>query len=188
MATDITVPLSFTTLPVITITEITPLAFGDVLSLTQADTCSIDTASGTVLTSAQEGANLTATGPYTTPPGPRSAGAITGTTCTGSGQVGIYEITSYADADITVSVTAGTPTEISFAPAGYVTNLVEGGAGTSRVDLDGIGVNASASLALSAFAAAGTNRAVVGGTITNQTRLTAGAAYTTDFNLNVIYQ
>lgn len=188
MAADISVPLSFTTLPVITITEIRPLVFGDVLSLTQAATCEMSTSAGTALTPAQEGADLTNGTLYpTATPSAQSAGQLSNG-CTGDdGQVGIYQIRSFSNANISVSVTAGTPTDISFAPAGYVTSLIEAGAAT-RETLNGTGVVANASQALSAFAPAGTNRAIVGGTITNQVGLTAGTAYTTDFNLNVVYQ
>lgn len=190
MATDVTVPLSFTTLPVITITEVTPMAFGDVLSLTQANTCVMSTSAGTALTANEEGANLADSNIYTGGTlTATSAGQLSGNCSGDDGQVGLYEITSFADADITVTVTAGTATDISFAPAGYVTNLVESGSAPTRAALVvDVGTDANASAAVSPYAAAGTNRAVVGGTITNFATLTAGAAYATDFNLNVVYQ
>jgi hypothetical protein len=189
MATDLLVPINFTTLPVITITAITPLDFGPVLSLTLADTCTMSTSAGTALTPAQEGTDSTDAVLFGTPAVAQSVGEFSGD-CSGAadGTPGIYEITSFADADITVSVTAGTATDISFAPAGYVTNVVEAGVfsrETLAVGTDAL-VNASASL--TAFGQAGTNRAIVGGTITNFAALTAGAPYATDFNLNVVYQ
>lgn len=190
MATDITVPLNFTTLPVITINEVTPMAFGDVLSLTQADTCTLDALSGLVaITPSQEGADLNSA-TYGSALAATSAGDLAND-CDGAadGQVGIYEILSFADANITVSVTVGVDTDISFTPIGYVTNLDEAGPAASRETLSvGVDAAANASLALSAFAAAGTNRAVIGGTITNLVTLTAGSSYATDFNLNVVYQ
>jgi hypothetical protein len=188
MATDVSVPLNFTTLPVISITPIRPLDFGAVLSLTAADTCTMSTSLGTALTSAQEGvnsniANLGSVAQV-------SVGELSGSCAGGAdGNVGIYEITSFQDADITVSVTTGTATDIAFTPIGFVTNLNESGTTFTRETLNVATpalVNASA--ALSAFAVAGTNRAIVGGTITNQVGLTAGAAVATDFNLNVVYQ
>jgi len=185
LATDVTVPLNFTTLPVISMEEITPMAFGDVLSLTQAATCTMKVDAGTPITDAEEG-----TTEVSTDAGALSVGELdAGTDCAGDdGQVGIYEITSFADANITVSVTVGVATDIAFTPIGYVTNVIEGGTST-REDLDvdtDADVNASATL--SAFSNAGTNRAIVGGTITNQATLTAGSPYATDFNLNVVYQ
>lgn len=187
VATDLTVPLNFTTLPVITITEKQPMDFGAVLSLTQAATCTMSTSAGTTLTAAQEGFDITLAtygGGAAT-----AAGELSGS-CTGAadGDVGIYEIKSFANADITVSVTAGTDTDIGFVPAGYVTNLVESGTATREALAIGTDADVNASAALSAYAAAGTNRAIIGGTITNLTALTAGATYTTDFNLNVVYQ
>jgi hypothetical protein len=188
MATDVSVPLNFTTLPVISITPIRPLDFGAVLSLTAADTCTMSTIAGTALTSAQEGANsnIAAFGNVAQV----AVGELSGNCAGGAdGNVGIYEITSFQDADITVSVTTGTATDIAFTPIGFVTNLNESGTTFTRETLNVATpalVNASA--ALSAFAVAGTNRAIVGGTITNQVGLTAGAAVATDFNLNVVYQ
>lgn len=188
MATDITVPLNFTTLPVITIAEIRALDFGPVLSLTLADTCSMSTALGTALTASQEGSDSTS-GTFTTTAAAQSVGQFSGD-CTGAadGDPGIYEITSFADADITVSVTAGTPTDISFAPAGYVTDLVEGGTFTRETLAIGTPALVNASATITAFAQAGTNRAIVGGTVTNFANLVAGDPYATDFNLNVVYQ
>jgi hypothetical protein len=187
MATDVSVPLNFTTLPVISITPIRPLDFGAVLSLTAADTCTMSTSAGTALTSAQEGvnsniANLGSVAQV-------SVGELSGSCAGGAdGNVGIYEITSFQDADITVSVTTGTATDIAFTPIGFVTNIIEGGTFTREAMNVGLDADVNASLALSAFAVAGTNRAIVGGTITNQVGLTAGAAVATDFNLNVVYQ
>lgn len=187
LATDLNVPLKFTTLPVITIVEKQALAFGDVLSLTQADTCTMSTSAGTALNAVKEGADLN-TANYGNVAA-TSVGQLSGD-CAGApdGSPGIYEITSFSDADITVSVSAGTDTDISFAAAGYVTNLLEGGTATRETLNTSTPANVNASQALSAYAAAGTNRAIVGGTITNLTALTAGGAYATDFNLNVVYQ
>ncbi|MFT5706286.1 MAG: hypothetical protein ACI9ES_000558 [Oceanospirillaceae bacterium] len=193
MATDVSVPLTFTTLPAITIDEIQPLAFGDVLSLTQADTCTMSTALGTELTKAQEGADSTSStlwsGGGVLVAG--LAGELTGP-CDSDvdGQVGIYEILSGPDANITVTISNGTATDISFVPAGYVTDLVEGTSFTRETIVFGAanGVTVNSSAALSPFGVAGTNRAVIGGVITNFVALNAGQPYATDFNLNVVYQ
>jgi len=191
MATDVTVPLNFTTLPVITIVETRPLDFGSVLSLTAADTCTMSTSAGTLLTSAQEGVNSQNTATFTTTTlAQNSVGQLAGDCAGGAdGNVGIYTINSFQDADITVSVTAGTTTDIAFAPVGYVTNLDEAGGVFARTPVSvGVAAAVNASTALTAFSVAGTNRAIIGGTITNQVPLTAGAPYATDFNLNVVYQ
>jgi hypothetical protein len=194
MATDVTVPLNFTTLPVITITQIRALDFGAVLSLTLADTCTMSTSAGTVLTSIQEGTNSAlAAGTNGFGAGTvaaNSVGQLSGDCLGGAdGNVGIYEIKSFTNADITVSISDGTATDISFVPAGYVTDLVETSSFTREVlTSGGAGASANASAAITAFAQAGTNRAIIGGTITNFAPLTAGAAYATDFNLNVVYQ
>jgi hypothetical protein len=189
MATDLLVPINFTTLPVITLLEVTALDFGPVLSLTLADTCTMSTSVGTALTPTQEGTDSTDGVVHNTTAAAQSAGAFTGD-CLGAadGTPGIYEITSFTDADITVTLTAGTATSISFAPAGYVTNLVEAGAFTRETLAIGTPANVNASAAITAYAQPGTNRAIVGGTITNFTALTAGAPYATDFNLDVVYQ
>jgi hypothetical protein len=190
MATDVLVPLNFTTLPVIDIQPIQALDFGAVLSLTLADECTMgtDDSGGTALTAALEGVDSTDAG-FSVATLPAAEVGLLSDDCSGAanGQVGIYEITSFADADITVTVTAGTATDISFAPIGYVTNIA--GTTFSREAINiGLDADVSASAALTAFAQAGTNRAVIGGTITNFGALNAGQAYATDFNLNVVYQ
>jgi hypothetical protein len=192
MATDVSVPLNFTTLPVITITPIRDLNFGAVLSLGAAASCTmkaIDGANGTALTAVQEGADATsyANGDNTG----NFAGLLEGSCAGGAdGAVGIYEIKSFQDADITVSVTAGTTTEIAFTPNGYVTDLDDtaGDSFTREPLFIGTDADANASTALTAQSVAGTNRAIIGGTIINQVGLAAGAPYATDFNLNVVYQ
>jgi hypothetical protein len=195
VATDVLVPINFTTLPVISITQIQALDFGSVLSLALADECIMDAqdgGSGTLLTSAQEGVNPANGTIFNTTPGiANSVGALSGNCLGGAdGQVGIYEITSFADANIVVSVTAGVATDISFEPTGYVTGqLNEVSAGVFSRNLLNIANDATvnASAALTAFSQAGTSRAIVGGKITNFAPLTAGAPYATDFNLNVVY-
>jgi hypothetical protein len=192
MATDVSVPLNFTTLPVITILPIRALDFGAVLSLGAAASCTmsaIDAANGTALTPSQEGADATS---YANGDNAENFAGLLSGSCAGGadGAVGIYEITSFQDADISVSVTAGTTTDIAFTPIGYVTDL-EDGAGDSFTReplLIGTPALANASTALSGFSVIGTSRAVIGGTIINQVPLTAGAPYATDFNLNVVYQ
>ena len=191
MATDVNVPLNFTTLPVITITPERALDFGAVLSLTLADSCTMgtDDAGGTAITPAQEGVDSSNAVTFSVASLPAALLGLLSGDCSGgaNGEPGIYEITSFADADITISVTAGTATDISFAPIGYVTNIA--GTTFSRPAISiGVDADASASPVLTAFAQAGTNRAVIGGTITNFAGLNAGQAYATDFNLNVVYQ
>jgi hypothetical protein len=190
MATDITVPLNFTTLPVIDIQELTPMAFGDVLSLAQASTCVMSATAGDNIALADEGQDMvTLNGANATPGGGDLSSACAGLA---DGQPGVYEITSFAGANITVSVTAGVATEIALNPSGYVTSItgVSGATSTKETLAVGLGneANVTASTTLTAFSAAGTNRVIVAGTITNQTTLTAGSPYATDFNLNVVYQ
>jgi hypothetical protein len=188
LATDVTVPLTFETLPVITITEVQPIVFGNVLPLAQAASCVMEADPDTHrLTTTEEGKNIVDGGTSGL-----TAGAFSGG-CAGEpdGQPGIYEIASFAGADLTVSVTAGTATDIAFAPLGYAVNHDSPSttANTNRVDLSvGTDANVKAASALTAFTQAGRNRVVIGGTVTNQNALTAGADYTTDFNLNVVYQ
>jgi len=186
MATDITIPLNFTTLPVIDIQELTPMAFGDVLSLAQAATCIMSSSAGDNIDLNDEGQDMVALSGIGAPGGGDLSGGCTGLP---DGQPGVYEITSFAGANITVSVTAGTATEIALDPSGYATS-VTGGTSSRPTVAVGLGneANATASATLTAFSAAGTNRVIVAGTITNQTTLTAGSPYATDFNLNVVYQ
>jgi hypothetical protein len=187
MATDITVPLNFSTLPVIDIQELTPMAFGDVLSLAQAATCTMSATAGANISIADEGQDMvTLNGTLAAPGGGTLSNACVGLA---DGQPGVYEVTSFAGANITVSVTAGTATEIALDPSGYATSVTAGTSSRPSVSV-GIGndANVTASATLTAFSAAGTNRVIVAGTITNQTTLTAGSPYATDFNLNVVYQ
>jgi hypothetical protein len=187
MATDVNVPINFTTLPVISITPIRALDFGAALTLTAADTCLMSVADGTPLTSAQEGVDSTIVSNGSVA---QVSGGELSETCDGAddGQTGIYEITSSSNADITVNVALGTTTDIAFTPIGFVTNIIESGTFTREPLNVALDADVNASFALTAFAVAGTNRAIIGGRITNQTGLVAGAPYATDFNLNVIYQ
>jgi hypothetical protein len=175
LATDVTVPLSFETLPVITVTEETPMDFGQVLSLAQAATCTMSAISGAALTQSDEG------NPNTT-----AAGGTLSGDCSGEGQPGIYTIKSVASASIKVSLTAGAATEISFVPSGIVIDY-NGGAARDAVTTASPAVVES-SATLNAFTAAGTNRVIMGGKITNQQTLVSATAYTTTFDIDVIYQ
>jgi hypothetical protein len=193
MATDVLVPLNFTTLPVITITPIRDLDFGAVLSLTLADECTLGTndVGGTPLTPSQEGTDSTDTAVFSVADLPAANVGLLSDDCAGgaNGDVGIYEISSFANANITVTVTEGTATDISFSPAGYVTNIAGTTFTRENISLGaGNDADVSASETLTAFSQAGTNRAIIGGTITNFAGLNAGQAYATDFNLNVVYQ
>jgi hypothetical protein len=175
-ATDITATLTFETLPVITIEEVTAMDFGPVLSLAQAASCTMSATVGGVILEADDGV----TG--TTPAG----GDLTAGTCSGGeGQPGVYTITSVAGADIKVSVTEGAATEIAFTPIGVVID------NTTRETINATGPLSpvvTATAALNAYTAAGTNRVIMGGTIVNQTTLTSGAPYTTTFDIDVVYQ
>jgi hypothetical protein len=173
-AIDVTVPLSFATLPVIDVDEVTPMDFGQVLNLAQAATCTLSATSGTVITIADDGVA------GTTP-----AGGDLSVGCSGEGIPGVYTITSVPGAEIQVSVVAGLATEISLAPIGVVINHT----GPAREPID---VSTSpivfASAAINAYTAAGTNRVIMGGTITNTQALASGIGYTTTFDINVVYQ
>lgn len=175
LATDVTVPLSFETLPVITVTEVTPMDFGQVLSLAQAATCTMSATAGSVVTQSDDG------NPTTTP-----AGGDLSNGCSGEGQPGIYTIQSVASASIQVSLTAGAATEIGFVPEGIVIDYNTAPARDPITTSTPAVVEASASL--NAFTAAGTNRVIMGGTITNQQTLASGTAYNTTFDIDVIYQ
>lgn len=176
-ATDVTVPMSFETLPVITVVEETAMDFGPVLSLAQAATCTLSASSGSVITASDDGTAAT------TPAG----GDLTAGTCSGgTAQPGVYTITSIASTDIQVSVTAAAPgASIGFAPIGVVINHN----GDTRDAIDGsTSPVVESSAALNAFTAAGTNRVIMGGTITNQAPLTSGGSYSADFDITVVYQ
>ncbi len=175
-ATDITATLTFSTLPIIVVTEDTPMDFGDVLSLSQADTCTMDVLAGPNIAVADEG--------FVVGSGSAGGGNLS-VNCTGTGQPGVYTITSFSGADITVNLTLGTPGDISFAPVG---NLIDVG-GDARVPVAvGTGSNGTASTSINAYTLAGTNRIIVAGTITNQAPLTSGQLYNADFNIEVTYQ
>ncbi|MDU0354652.1 hypothetical protein RS130_12645 [Paraglaciecola aquimarina] len=91
-----------------------------------------------------------------------------------------------ASASIQVSLTAGAATEIGFVPSGVVIDYNGGAARDTITTASAATVEASA--ALNAFTAAGTNRVIMGGTITNQTTLASAMPYTTTFDIDVIYQ
>jgi hypothetical protein len=174
-ATDVTASLTFDTLPIITIDEETPMDFGPVLTLAQADTCTLSATVGAIIVEADDG------DASTTPAG----GNLSGTCGTSTGQPGVYTINSVASADIQVSVVAGAATELLFTPVGVVISPLAG----TRVTLDGATpAVVVASAALNAYTAAGTNRVIMGGTVVNQSSLVSGDTYSTTFDLNVIYQ
>jgi hypothetical protein len=182
-AAEIEASLTFTTLPEITISEIRAVSFGSVLSLTNGALCDMDTATGTeTLTDAQAGSDDGIT-----------AGTLTGACDTSvNGTVGIYEITSFAGADITVTLSAGTASEIDFTPDGHVIDYStgDGTATAAAVDTD---VDVTASATGDTEVAAGDiltakNRVLVGGTIQNTQALTADESYTATFNIDVVYQ
>jgi hypothetical protein len=193
LATDVTVPLSFKTLPVITVTEVKAMDFGAVLTLAQADTCTMSTTAGGKVTLSDEGqdlATITTGGTGLAAP----LGGQLSNDCAGApdGQPGIYQISSFEGADITVNLATGTATDISLNPAGYVVDLnddLQTNSTASRETL-AIGTDAAvrASGALTAYSQKGINRVVIGGTIINQNALTADTAYNTDFTINVTYQ
>jgi len=185
LAVDQTATFTFETLPDITIAETRALDFGANLTLTQADTCAMEarTAGSETLTDSQLG--ITGAGGFTT--AYTSSGDLSGTSCSGDGTVGIYTVSSYAGAGITVTLSTGTATEIAFVPAGFVVDHTA--AAEDLVALtSGTGANAVAAPALTAYTNAGDTKVIVGGTITNQQALTAGDSYTTDFNIDVVYQ
>jgi hypothetical protein len=174
-AAEITASLTFDTLPVITIAEDKPIVFGQVLSLAQAEACTLSTTGGTTIVAADEGVTIA------TPVG----GDLT--CSTDEGQPGVYTITSAATADIQVSLASATPDPagIGFVPAGYVVNR----AADTRVQVAvGSPVSVEASTTLNGFSPAGTNSVIIGGEVTNQVQLTAGQQYSTTFDIDVIYQ
>lgn len=180
-AADITANIAFTTLPEITITQIRALAYGNVLSLTTGALCTMSSSAGTeALTEAQTGLA-----------GGASAGQLSGA-CDNSanGTVGIYEITSFADASVSVTLSKGTATEIDFTPAGHVIDYNGATAADAIASGTALTVEASASGDVevgNGTILTGKNRVLVGGTIQNTQALTANGDYTTDFEINVVY-
>jgi hypothetical protein len=180
-AQEFTIPLTFDTLPEITLTEIRAMDFGPVLSLTQAASCVMDADTGTEnLTAIQLGhATLTSYVINT-----NASGALSGT-CGGNGTVGIYEVSAYDGAALTVSVAKGTATEIDFTPLGFAVDHTTGDIvavdTTTPADVD-------AAPALTAESQAGKTRVVVAGTVLNTQALVADGSYTTDFEINVVYR
>jgi hypothetical protein len=170
----VTVPLSFATLPVISVDEETAMVFGQVLNLAQAATCNLSATAGTVIVQADDGH-----------PGTTAAGGDLSGGCSGEGIPGVYTIKSVPGAEIQVSVVAGAATEISLAPIGVVINHT----GPTRDPIDeSTSTIVDASATINTFTAAGTNRVIMGGTVTNTQALTSGQAYTTTFDINVVYQ
>jgi hypothetical protein len=174
-AVDVTANLTFTTLPVIVVTEDTPMSFGPVLSLAQAADCTMSAIAGSVITASDDGNDST------TPAG----GTLTGD-CTGSGQPGVYTITSVATAELSVSVSAVTPgVNIGFEPIGIV---IDRGANTRDPVTTAAAAVVTASTIINSYTGPGTNRVIMGGTITNQQNLTSGGTYTSQFVIDVVYQ
>ena len=193
-ATDVNVPLAFKTLPVIKIETKKELNFGSVLTLAQADECTMSTSSGGSLTASDEGQDLaTITGGGGSNVGAPSGGALTDD-CAGApdGQPGVYEIESFEGADIVVDLNPGTATDILLEPAGYVVNMKDDltTANTSTRDPLTVSTDATvrASGTLTAFSPKGTNRVIIGGKIINQNALSPDGEYETDFTIDVTYQ
>ncbi|MBU2917121.1 hypothetical protein KO505_03975 [Psychrosphaera sp. F3M07] len=186
LATDFTTTLSFDTLAEITLTEIRPVAFGPVLALTPAATCTLDpVGAGTETLSAAQIGVGTPTG-YTAS-GELSAGCGDPDA---NGQAGIIEVSAYADAGVTVEVIAGTANDISFTPDAWVADFTASDTATFDQITNGVGSGQDAQVSpdLTANLPAGRTRIIVGGSIQNQVALTADGAYTADFDVNVIYQ
>lgn len=193
LAADVNVPLTFKTLPVIKIIPKKELNFGNVLTLAQADQCTMSTTAGSSLISSDEGqdlATITAGGSNLSAP---QGGQLSGD-CSGApdGQPGVYEIESFAGADIIVDLNPGLATAILIEPSGYVVDIADDnqtGSNASRETLSvSTDANVRASGTLTAFSPRGTNRVIIGGRITNQTALTPDAAYETEFTIDVTYQ
>jgi hypothetical protein len=182
-AAEVTANISFTTLPEITVSQVRAISFGQVLSLTANAICTmgVDGGGGTeALTNAQAGYDaVTATDM-------QDAGDLTGACDTNAnGTVGIYEISSFRGADVAITLEKGTATEIDFTPAGKVYDYDA----TALEDLAAVGSSyqVQASSATTAFILEGKNRVFLGGTIQNTQALEADGTYTTDFEINVVY-
>ncbi|NVK23968.1 MAG: hypothetical protein HWE10_03485 [Gammaproteobacteria bacterium] len=194
-ATDVTVPLVFETVPEITVTNVKDIDFGNVLTLSQADECVMSTSAGGSLLVSDEGFDVDASATGAPDDGTTDpAGGELSSDCLGAAdaQPGVYEISSSPGATISVTVAAGAATEILFEPAGYITDFANNPGTAAQIRnafVDGVAdTGIVASGALNAFSAAGTNRVIVGGKITNQQALTAEQSYTTTFDINVVYQ
>jgi hypothetical protein len=186
MATDFTATLTFDTLAEITLTPIRDVDFGAVLALTPAASCVMDpVGAGTEVLSAGQIGVGTATG-YT-------ASGDLDSGCgdpDANGQVGIIEVSAYADAGITVEVIAGAANDILFTPDAWVADFSASDTATFDQITNGVGNGqaAQASPDLSANLPAGRTRIIVGGTVQNQVALTADGAYAATYEVNVVYQ
>lgn len=179
-ATDITAGITFTTLPAITMTEIRSLSFGNSLYLTNGAFCTMDQATGTETMTATQVGSTTRVGDFD------NIGALTGTCDTAvNGVAGIYEVSSATDANISITISQGTATEVSFLPTGYTVEYT----GDTLVTIpEGVATATVASgTADASDIVTGRNRIIVVGTLSNTQALSAGQSYATDFNIDVVY-
>jgi hypothetical protein len=192
-AADVTLDISFTTLPEIVITEEQAISFGEVLSPSDTHTCvmDLDASTGT-------GGTDLAPADVGTDDVTFSAGTLTGECDTSvEGTPGIYLIDASNNADVEVTVSAGTATDIAFEPVGFIVNYQDAtttAAATAFVEGTGVDVYAASDTAgggdddiVSGYVADGQTRVLVAGTVTNQTSLTVGTEYTTTFDIDVLY-
>lgn len=186
MAATFTAKVGFTTVPEITISQVTEINFGDTMKLATGATCImlVNGASGSSLPTATMKSDMANSGAYTQ--------VLTGD-CGDTVEVGtpgIYEIIAVAGSTVKVttnSVTAGT--NFNFEPVGYGPDA-QGSTSTVKAlpaDTETTFVVPSAANANQPDETAGVLRIALGGTITNQSTLSAGVEYEEDFTVDVTY-
>lgn len=202
-ATDIPVEIKFSTLPEITINEDQEINFGNILTLANSDTCEMLVGVATnTLSNTDEmtvAADLVASSATNKAPADGNAGTLnTSSSCkspatSGVAVPGIYTITSFAGADLSITVADGSSTggEIDFTPKGYaVTYGSDSTADTGRVELDNsapISVSAPFAGDSNIVVTQGITKVALGGTITNKQKLTPGSTLDLTFEMNVVY-
>jgi hypothetical protein len=192
-----TFPVTASTIPDVTIAVVPgfELNFGDSIRATSGLSCTLD-ASGPAEDDIQSDLDNDATGAEVA----TAWGTLSGTGCLSGGtgvQPGLYEITGTPGSNVTVSVAASTAsTEFTYTPGnGCVVDYDNGGAQTadpcialSTTPVSGVTFPDSET---NADAVDGSLRFSLGGTvaITNGgSDLTAGTAYTTTFDVTVVYE
>jgi hypothetical protein len=174
--------VGFTTLPEISITPITNMAFGPVLKLGSTDICEMlaDAANNLGSTSIEKSAGSGTPGGN---PGQMAQ------TCAGQadGVLGVYEVTGLSGTTVTIILAGETNADIQFEPAGYTWDFLS----DAYKDLDDTNAGVTSQLADGADANAditpGIARLILGGSITNQRALTAGDSVSASFDISVNY-
>ncbi|MGS2720621.1 hypothetical protein [Paraglaciecola aestuariivivens] len=184
---------SFKTIKNVTIVESTPMVING-LYLASGSSCVMTTPTLTDNFPGETVMKLSAA--TSSPAASADYGETTGATCSGDdGVPGVYEIEGSAGADVTISLTNGSGSGLTFAPVGCAGDYDGNPDGDVCLNVPNSG---SATITLAASGdetvsagngvpAAGFSYLALGGTVTSSVGLAAATAYSVDFDISVTY-